>query len=260
MSLIHVNRWGALCALVQREIWRFTRQRSRLIGALATPLMFWLVMGGGFRGSFQDPSSTPGGGYFEFFFPGILLLSVLFTAIFSTISVIEDRNQGFMQGVLVSPLPRSTIVLSKVLAGGLLGLVQGWLLLCLAPLTGLQLDFVIFVEATLLLFSMALLLTALGFYFAWKIDSVQGYHSIMNMVLMPMWLLSGGVFPLSEKSPFFQIVGRFNPLNYGLASLRSALTGTSSLSQSIPVACGTIVLTFILVLLSVRMMRTQKNA
>src|SRR5689334_3690606 len=115
-------------ALTKREILRFARQRSRWIGALATPLLFWGLIGAGLGNSFSDPSGMTQGGYLSFFFPGTIALAVLFTAIFSTISVIEDRHQGFLQGVLVSPIPRSSFVMAKVLGGAILGLVQGLLI------------------------------------------------------------------------------------------------------------------------------------
>jgi ABC-2 type transport system permease protein len=210
-------------ALWKREIVRFVRQPSRWIGALATPLLFWVLIGGGMQHSFANP--TGGQSYFEFFFPGAISLSVLFTAIFSTISVIEDRHQGFLQGVLVSPVPRSAVVLSKVLGGATLGILQGLLLLLLSPLIGLHLGLAQLCMIVALLFLMASALTVLGFFFAWKIDSMQGYHSIMNIVLFPMWLLSGAVFPLSGSNVVFQWIARVNPLAYGLFALRSFFEG-----------------------------------
>jgi ABC-2 type transport system permease protein len=210
----------ATYALWKREIVRFVRQPSRLVGALATPLMFWFVVGGGFSGSFQDQSS--GAGYFEFFFPGALTLSVLFTAIFSTMSVIEDRHQGFLQGVLVSPVSRVAIVAAKVLGGASMGLFQGMILLLMSPFVGIHYGIFSFLGVLSLLFLMASCLTALGFLFAWKIDSVQGYHGIMNMVLMPMWMLSGAVFPI-QGSGVFAMISKVNPLTYGVANLRELM-------------------------------------
>ncbi len=191
-----MNFFRPCMALWKREILRFLRQPSRLVGALATPLLFWLLIGSGFGKSFQDQAS--GQNYFEFFFPGALSMSVLFTAIFSTMSVIEDRHQGFLQGVLVSPASRAAIVGAKVLGGASLALMQGLLLLLISPLAGVKLTLLMFLSVGLLLFVMALCLTGLGFLFAWKIDSVQGYHGIMNIVLMPMWMLSGSLFPITK--------------------------------------------------------------
>jgi len=216
---------SALWALFKREILRFVRQRSRWIGALATPLLFWLLVGGGLGSSFSDPSGLSGG-YLEFFYPGSILLSVLFTAIFSTMSVIEDRHQGFLQGVLVSPVSRDTIVYSKILGGAALGVLQGVLLLSLAPFIGIKLTVLSFAIAIFLLFLMASALTSLGFYFAWIIDSTQGYHGVMNIVFIPMWILSGAVFPseAATSSRIFYWAAKLNPLSYGLKALRLVLS------------------------------------
>jgi ABC-2 type transport system permease protein len=213
----------ATWALTRREILRFLRQRSRLIGALGTPLMFWIVIGGGLQNSFINPDSGVKGGYSEFFYPGIIALSVLFTAIFSTMSVIEDRHQGFLQGVLVSPISRSVFPLSKILGGAALATLQGALLLVLAPVVGISLGVVQVIFILLLLFCLGAALTGLGFIFAWKIDSTQGYHGIMNLVLFPMWLLSGAIFPLAGAHPVFQWLGKINPLSYGVTSLRDLM-------------------------------------
>ncbi|NCN42648.1 ABC transporter permease [bacterium] len=215
--------------LFKREIIRFLRQKSRVIGAVVTPIVFWFLVGGGLGRSFQASIQTGtevvnSGGYFEFFFPGILALSVLFTAIFSTISVIEDRNEGFLQGVLVSPVSRWSVFLSKILSGAVLGLMQGLVLIAIALVTGFSFEFYSIVQAFALLFIMGAALTALGFVFAWKLDSVQGYHSIMNVVLMPMWILSGAVFPAQNENFFFKWATTLNPLSYGMRALRESLS------------------------------------
>lgn len=218
-----MNASSAIYQLWRRELLRFTRQRSRWIGALATPLLFWLLIGGGLGTSFRDPTQSSPGGYLEFFYPGSVVLSVLFTAIFSTMSVIEDRHQGFLQGVLVAPVPRSTFVFAKILGGATLSTLQGGLLLALAPLAGIGLTLPRVAALLVLLFIIGAALTALGFVFAWKIDSVQGYHGIMNMVLVPMWILSGAVFPSSGGFGVFSWLQKINPLAYGVKAFRGIL-------------------------------------
>ncbi|RPJ73506.1 MAG: multidrug ABC transporter permease, partial [Acidobacteria bacterium] len=131
----------ATYSLWLREVVRFYRQRSRIIGALGSPLVFWLLIGSGLGRSFQGGPGVPvEGGYLEFFYPGTLALILLFTAIFSTISIIEDRQEGFLQGVLVAPVPRAAIVLGKVLGATTLAVAQGLVFLLLAPLAGVPLD------------------------------------------------------------------------------------------------------------------------
>src|SRR3954451_18914018 len=133
-------------SLCHRELVRFLRQRHRIIGALATPIVFWLLIGAGMNRSFK--SDVPGGeNYLQFFFPGTLLMILLFTAIFSTISIIEDRREGFLQSVLVAPVSRTSIVLGKVLGGTALAFGQGVIFLALAPLVGLHLTVAGFLEA-----------------------------------------------------------------------------------------------------------------
>src|SRR3954453_6275268 len=126
-------------SLAQRELVRFLRQRHRIIGALATPIVFWLLIGGGMSHSFKSDAATNGGGCMEYFFPGTILMILLFTAIFSTISIIEDRREGFLQSVLVAPVSRMSIVLGKTLGGTVLATLQGLLFLLLAPLIGIKL-------------------------------------------------------------------------------------------------------------------------
>src|SRR5213592_2762710 len=148
-------------SLCHRELVRFLRQRHRIVGALATPIVFWLLIGAGMNRSFK--SDAPGGeNYLHYFFPGTILMILLFTAIFSTISVIEDRREGFLQGVLVAPVSRMAIVMGKVLGGTLLAFGQGVIFLILAPLVGIHLTFTSVVLALLAMFVISFALTALG--------------------------------------------------------------------------------------------------
>jgi len=223
--------------LAWREIVRFYRQPSRVVGALGSPLVFWVFLGSGLGNSFQSNVIPAGAGYLEYFYPGTLALIVLFTSIFSTISVIEDRKEGFLQSVLVSPVSRRAIVGGKVLGGSLLSFMQAALFLLFAPLLGFHLDFVAFALVLVTLFLLAFSLTSLGFLFAWKLNSVQGFHGVMNLVLFPMWLLSGALFP-PEGTPFWlRFLMTVNPMTYGLSLLRlSFFTGLDG--GGWPVALG----------------------
>src|SRR5688572_10450491 len=182
-------------SLCHRELVRFLRQRHRIIGALATPIVFWLLIGAGMNRSFR--TDAPGGeNYLNYFFPGTVLMILLFTAIFSTISVIEDRREGFLQGVLVAPVSRMSIVLGKVLGGTILAFGQGLLFLILAPLIGVRLSLASVALTAAAMLILAFALTALGLCIAWRMNSTQGFHAIMNLFLMPLWFLSGALFPL----------------------------------------------------------------
>jgi ABC-2 type transport system permease protein len=225
----------AAFTLWRRELVRFFRQPSRVIGAVGPPLLFWLLIGSGLSGSFRVPGGPADLDYLEYFFPGTVVLVLLFAAIFSNISVIEDRNQGFLQGVLVAPVPRSAIVAGKVLGGATLAWLQGVLFLVLAPFLGLRLTALSVLSAAGVLAAFAIALAALGFAFVWKLDSVQGFHAVMNLILMPMWLLSGALFPVGGAPPWLSALMRINPLTYGVAALRWALYGpAASLGRGTP--------------------------
>lgn len=203
-----------------RELRRFARQPGRIVGTLATPLLFWLFLGSGLATSFA-PGGTPVD-YRTYFFPGTLVLVLLFTSILSTISIIEDRRDGFLQSVLVSPSLRASIVLGKVAGATTLALLEMLLLLIPAALTGTPVHW----PCTLLTVCvLAFTLTSVGFFFAWRSESVQGFHGIMNLILFPSWMLSGALFPTEGASGWLQILMKFNPVAHGLTALRQALLG-----------------------------------
>jgi ABC-2 type transport system permease protein len=212
-----------IAALWWREIIRFVRQRSRLVGAFAQPLLFWVLLGGGFSASFRPPGTPEDLGAMAYFYPGIIGLVLLFTAIFSTIAVVEDRKSGFLQGVLVSPLSRGGIVLGQALGGTTLAVLQGVLFLALAPLVGIPLSLGSFVAVTGVITAIAFALTSLGLVIAWRMESTQGFHAIMNLILMPIWLLSGAFFPAAGAAGWLGWLMQLNPLTYGMAALRRCL-------------------------------------
>lgn len=209
--------------LMVREMQRFFRQRSRIIGALGTPIIFWILIGAGLGSSFTTGSVAGESSYLEYFFPGTLALIVLFTAIFSSISIIEDRHEGFLQSVLVAPVSRLSIALGKILGSTLLAVIQGALFMLLAPLTGISIGPSQLVELAVAIVLVAFALSGLGFLVAWKLDSMQGFHSVMNLLLIPMWLLSGALFPASGASAWLKWILKLNPLTYGVAAIRHAI-------------------------------------
>ena len=210
-------------SLWRREVVRFYRNMSRVVGVIASPLLFWVVIGAGFGNSFRNPATGGGQNYLDFFFPGALMMIVLFTSIFAMMSLIEDRNEGFLLSVLVAPVHRSVIVLGKVLGGTTLATLQGVLFLVLAPLLGIHFGLAQFMLVVLDIFLCSFALTALGFIIAWPMDSTSGFHAIINLFLIPMWLLSGSLFPVSSASPWMAFLMRINPLTYGTEALRGLL-------------------------------------
>ena len=205
-----------------REVVRFYRQPGRVVGVILSPVVFWLVIGSGFGSSIR---SGAGGTehYLGYFYPGALILVVLFTSIFAMMSVIEDRREGFLLSVLVAPVDRSVIVLSKVLSGTTLSAIQGMIFLAFAPAAGIRLGGEQVARVALIVFLVSFSLTALGFAVAWRLDSSQAFHAIVNLFMIPMWLLSGALFPMSGASTWIRVLMRVNPLTYGMDALRAAL-------------------------------------
>lgn len=212
----------ATYSLWRRDVVRFLRQPSRVIGALASPVLFWFVIGSGLGSSFE-------GGFLQYFFPGSLALIVLFTAIFSTISIIEDRQEGFLQGVLASPAPRVAIVLGKALGSTTLATINGVLFLVLLPLAGLSPGPAAIALSIASIALLGLALSGLGLLIAWPMQSTQGFHVIMNIALVPLWLLSGALFPATGAAGWVQAVMRLNPLTPAVAIFRTLLTGEAGL-------------------------------
>src|SRR6266576_2924909 len=163
-----------------REIVRFYRQRTRVIGVIASPLVFWLVIGSGFGTSFRSGESAGQQHYLDYFYPGALIMIVLFTSIFTMMSVIEDRKEGFLLSVLVAPVSRSAIVLGTVLGGTTLSTLQGLIFLVFAPLLGIHIGLGGFLLIVLTVLLVSFALTALGFAIAWPMDSSQAFHAIIN--------------------------------------------------------------------------------
>jgi len=209
--------------LWRREVVRFLRQRSRVTGAFLQPLVFWALLGVGFNASFRPAGAPAGVSYAEYFYPGVIALVLLFTAIFATISTIEDRKQGFLQGVLVAPITRRSIVMSQALGGTTLALVQGIIFLVLAPIAGIRLNTPAVLATVIIMGLVAFALTNLGLIIAWRIDSTQGFHAIMNLILLPIWMLSGAFFPSAGAPRWLAWVMRLNPMTYGMAALRESL-------------------------------------
>jgi ABC-2 type transport system permease protein len=202
------NFWLPVATLWQRELVRFWRQKSRVLGVVASPLVFWLLIG-------------YGSGDLARFFAGALVLTVLFSAIFSTISIIEDRREGFLLSMLVSPASRTSMVLGKILGAATLAWIQGLIFLAFAPLAGVSLSFSDVLALIGAIFLVSFTLTGLGFVIAWRMDSTSGFHAIMNLLLVPMWMVSGSLFPMATAHGWIKAIMWVNPLTYSIAMLNS---------------------------------------
>jgi ABC-2 type transport system permease protein len=242
-----------------REIVRFYRQTTRVIGVLASPLVFWLVIGSGFGTSFRSGGGPGQQHYLDYFYPGALIMTVLFTSIFTMMSVIEDRKEGFLLSVRVAPVPRSAIVLGKVLGGATLSAIQGMIFLIFAPFSGAHLDLVRVLLVAVVVFLISFALTALGFAIAWPMDSSQAFHGIVNLFLIPLWLLSGALFPRGGASGWIRAIMYVNPLTYGVDALRAVLYPGAETDVPLSHAMATLVL-FSLVMFALAFLMVNRRS
>lgn len=196
--------------LWQRELVRFWRQKSRVMGVVASPLVFWLLIGYG--------SNDLGR-----FYAGALVLTVMFSAIFSTISIIEDRREGFLLSMMVSPAPRTSLVLGKIMGSATLAWIQGLIFLAFAPLAGVSIHPIELLPVAAAIFLISFTLTGLGFVIAWKMNSTSGFHAIMNLLLVPMWMVSGALFTMATAHGFVKVIMWVNPLTYSISLLNYTL-------------------------------------
>ena len=222
----------ACMALTKRELIRQTRQPSRVIASIATPLLIWIFLVGGFSNSVgsvaQGRSSLT-----AYTIPGMASLTVMFASIFAAISLIQDRHDGVLRAALVSPAPRWSIAMSKIGAGSLLALAQALLVLLTLPILGVSLTPLGVLGAVLALACISIALIGIGLSLAWIVDSTQGFHGVMNALLMPMWLLSGAVFPIAEAAGWLRTIALLNPLTWAHAAMRSSLGMSAELNTTV---------------------------
>jgi len=223
--------WPTLRAIYiiwYRDVLRFWRDRLRLVASLAQPLLFLVVFGTGLSSALQGAGGGFGGGagapagftYAQFIFPGIIGMSVLFSAIFGAMSIVWDREFGFLKEVLVAPIDRSAVAIGKALGGATQAMVQGLILLVLAPLVGVKLTVLSVVELLPLVFVLAFALSSMGVALASRMRSMQGFQVVMNFLMMPMFFLSGALFPLSGLPDWMTVLTRIDPASYGIDPLR----------------------------------------
>jgi ABC-2 type transport system permease protein len=223
--------WPTLRAIYiiwYRDVLRYWRDRTRLLASLAQPLLFLVVFGtalssalSGAGGGFGGPAAAQAGlTYTQFIFPGIIGMSVLFSAIFGAMSIVWDREFGFLKEVLVAPIDRSAVAIGKSLGGATQAMVQGLILLVLAPVIGVKLTFGSVAALIPLVFVLAFALSSMGVAIASRMRSMQGFQVVMNFLMMPMFFLSGALFPLSGLPGWMTVLNRIDPAAYGMDPLR----------------------------------------
>lgn len=208
-----------------RQLKRYLRSRSRLVGSLGQPLLFLVALGFGFGPIFQKAG---GGNYLEFLAPGVIAQGILFTAIFSGIELIWDRQFGFLKETLVAPVSRFEIMIGRTLGGATIATMQGIIVFLLTLVIGFRPVSVAAIPAAfVVMFFISLLFTALGTAIASTLQDFQGFQLIMNFLVMPLFFLSGSLFPLSSAPEFLKIIASVDPLSFGVDGLRGTLIGVA---------------------------------
>lgn len=232
---LRVSTLQAASIIWYRDVLRYWRDRTRLVVALAQPLLYLLIFGVGLssslgRGALATAGVPSSFSYIQFMYPGIIGMAVLFTAIFSAMSVVWDREFGFMREILVAPISRSAVALGKALGGATQATVQGLVMLVFAPFVGVHLSALALVEVIPLLFLLAFSLTCFGVAVSARMRSLQGFQVMMNFLMMPMFFLSGALFPLQGLPAWMTVLTRLDPVAYGIAPVRSVLLGSAGLT------------------------------
>jgi ABC-2 type transport system permease protein len=209
-----------------RQIKRYWRSKARIIGSLGQPLLFMLAFGFGFGPIY---AKAGGGNYLEFLVPGVISMSILFSAVFSGLEVIWDRQFGFLKEMLVAPVPRLKIMFGRSLGGATVATIQGLVVFTLSFFLGFRVDNPWLIPMAIsFMFLIALLFTLLGTMIASLLKDIQGFQLIINFLIMPLFFLSGTFFPLTGLPRFLEVIMRFNPLSYGVDGLRSSLVGLTN--------------------------------
>lgn len=213
----------AVYAVWLRELLRVANEPARVLVSLGQPLIYVAVMGSGLGATFRPVAVPDGFDYVRFVFPGVLGMTVLFTALFSAVSVIWDREFGILKAILIAPVPHGAVVLGKVLGGSTVALLQGSLLLACAPLWGIRLGLPDLLWVELTMFALAFGLSALGLAVASRMASMEGFQAVMSFLVIPLWLLSGAFFPLRGVPGWMVPLMRLDPLTYGVDALRGVI-------------------------------------
>ncbi|RLC76131.1 MAG: ABC transporter [Chloroflexi bacterium] len=235
-----VHSLKAVYIIWYREVLRYWRDKLRIIGSLARPFFFLVVFGGGLSHSMSGTMRMLPGGvmapsldFVKFLFPGIIGMTILFTSVMSGVSIIWDREFGFLKEILVAPIGRTAVALGKTLGGSTVAMIQGSIMLLFAPFIGIELSLGLLLRLWPLMFITSIALTSLGVLIAARMHSMEGFHMIVNFLLMPMFFLSGAFFPLRDLPSWMDILVKLNPLTYAIDALRQSIFRTMELPEMV---------------------------
>ncbi|MBI3399748.1 MAG: ABC transporter permease [Deltaproteobacteria bacterium] len=212
--------YKAIYVIVIREFKRFFRQQGRMLVTISRPLLWLFIVGAGFGSMVNIPATA---NYKQFLLPGIIGMTILFSSVFSSISVVWDREFGFLREMLVAPISRATIVMGKLLSGTALSLVQGTALLLFSPLLGVKLTVISFLLMLVFMSMLSIAITALGLFIASYLTSLEGFNVIMNFIVLPMFFLSGALYPMNALPNVLHWFSLINPLSYGVDAFKHIL-------------------------------------
>ena len=213
-------QWRPVYVICLREFIKFFREKSRLLGTLARPVLWLFVVGNG-MGSLIKPRE--GFSYLQFIFPGMIGMTILFSSIFSSISIVWDREFGFMKEMLVAPISRLSIVIGKTISGTLISVAQAIIILVLIPFLGIHITVLQFVEIVAVALLVSFCITSLGILIAARLTSFDGFNIIMNFLVMPMLFLSGAMYPVTSMPQVLRQLTLINPLTYGIDAFKHVL-------------------------------------
>lgn len=209
--------YKAIYVIIVREFKRFFRQRGRLLVTISRPLLWLFIVGAGFGSMVNIPAAAS---YKQFLLPGIIGMTILFSSVFSSISVVWDREFGFLREMLVAPISRATIVMGKLLSGTALSIVQGAVILLFSPLLGIKLTIISFLIMLFFMTILSIAITALGLFIASFLTSLEGFNVIMNFIVLPMFFLSGALYPMNAMPKALHYFSMLNPLSYGVDAFK----------------------------------------
>ncbi len=224
-----------------REFKKFFREKSRLLGTLARPVLWLFVVGNGMSALIRPQA---GFSYLQFIFPGMIGMTILFASIFSSISIVWDREFGFMKEMLVAPISRLSIVVGKAISGTAISVAQAIIILVLIPFLGIRLTAFQFVEVTAVAVLVSFSITSLGILIAARLTSFDGFNIIMNFLVMPMLFLSGAMYPVTSMPQALRHLTQINPLTYGVDAFKHVLlrSATPPLGPEFPLALDLLVI------------------
>jgi len=220
MSIVFRTIW----VIAYRELLRFVQDRPRMFSSFSMPIIFLIIFGAGFGRLIGQ--MMPGVNYIQFMYPGILAMTVLMTSVMSGVSIVWDREFGFLKEVLVSPLSRSGVLAGKAVGAATIAIIQGAIMLVLAPIVNVPINLGTVLALLPLLLILSLALSGLGLLIGARMRSQQGFQIVMQLVIFPMMFLSGIFFPISGVATWLEVLSKLNPVTYGIDAIRQVFLGT----------------------------------